>query len=80
MYESGVDDMLWATASGLTRLLVPDGYTRSDRACYALGAAHQRRDTVAMRGASGGLTQNPGVVRERRRKARRVGTPDDGPS
>lgn len=74
MHASGREDMLWATANGWPHLEVPQGYTRADRASYALGAAQQRRDTVWMRGASGGLTQSPSRVR--RRKAKRDGTPD----
>lgn len=77
MYASGVDDLLWATATGWTRLDVPKGYPKGDTASWLLGACHQRRDTIHMRGGSAGPTQNPGVVRARRRKAKRDGTPDD---
>lgn len=78
MHASGREDMRWATANGWPHLEVPQGYTRADRASYALGAAQQRRDTVWMRGASGGLT-TMGSPGRKRRKAKRDGTPDDTP-
>jgi hypothetical protein len=48
-YDTGAEDFRQATLRRLTFVRVPDGYSRYDQVPYALGAAHQRRDTVVVR-------------------------------
>jgi hypothetical protein len=54
MWEAGAEAVREATARGQAKVYAPLGYSRAERASWALGAAHQRRDTIQIRGGDRG--------------------------